>query len=271
MEKKFKIKAFLLMLICFFNCGVLCFSFTVAWFTSIRNASTQTETGFKIDSPKYVESVKYHQFKDRADSYIDFYFEESESLDDGRNSKDMGFYNLLDENYQTLMEVTLTSDAIATNEIDLYAVTEATMSHLTANETGAPDYPLTNKEGEYNSLSSIIDFYVFYSKDLEVDDTKIRLTKIHNENSDKRYNFIENDHIIEGNSVRLAKLFPSTLVVDGVAKFYIMLDYNEENCAKMYGNNLGNEAIEEGHFHQEGTDLPILGFKADFEFTLKAA
>lgn len=271
MEKKFKFKAFLLMLFCVFNCAVLCFSFTVAWFTSVTRATNQTETGFRIDSPKYVESVTYHQFKEKGNDYIDFLPEQSESLDDGRNTKDMGFYNLLDENYQTLMEITLTDDAIATNEIDLFAVTEATHSHLTANETGAPDFPLTNEEGEYNSLSSIIDFYVFFDKDLTVDETKIRLHKTDNENSDERFNFIENDQIIDGKSIRLAKLFPSTLVNNGVAKFYIMLDYNEENCAKMYGNNLGNVAIEEGHFHQVGTDLPILGFKADFEFTLKAA
>ena len=271
MEKKFKLKAILLALLCILNCGVLCFSFTVAWFTTIRQAENKTETGFKIDSPKYVESVKYYQFKNKGQDYIDFHPEESESLSDGRNKKDLGFYNLLDSNYQTLMEVTLTDDAIGAEEIDLYATTFATKSHLTANETGAPDYPLTNDEGEYNSLSSIIDFYVFFGSDLSIDDTRIRLYKDDNENSDERFNFIDNDYIVEGNTIRLAKLFPSTLVENGVAKFFIMLDYNEENCAKMYGNNIGNVAIEEGHFRQIGTDLPILGFKADFEFNLKVA
>lgn len=257
------------MILCILNCGVLCFSFAVAWFTTVRQAEN-TSTGFKIDSPKYLKEVKYYQFQNKGEDYIDFNPEESDDLSDGRNKKDLGYYNLLDSNYQTLMEVTLNNEALGVRELDLFAITEATKSHLTANETGAPEYPLTNEEGVYNSLSSIIDFYVFYGSDLTIDGTKIRVHKGDNENSDDRFNFIENDEIIESKTIRLAKLYPSVLEDNGVIKFYIMLDYNEENCAKMYGNNIGNVAIEEGHFAQPGTDLPILGFKADFMFSLKA-
>ena len=159
-------------------------------------------------------------------------------------------------------------------ELDFNATTFATQSHLTANSTGSPNYPLTNDPSRNNSLSSIVDFYVFFQKDVQVSNQKISLSKAENENNrdinDKEIcNFIDkNDDIVESKSINLVSFNAKDIAVDGVSEIYVMLDYNEENCAKMYGNNIGNTAIEKGHFLRKGTDLPILKFDADFEFDL---
>ncbi len=275
MEKRYKRKAAALMGLTVLSCGTLFVSLTAAWFTTLRQAQNNTE-GFKIGDTVLIEEIKFYQHKSTTNGLIDFYPAESTyEIGDGRYKSDLGFYNLLESNYQTLMEITLTKDAVdGEYELDFNATTFATQSHLTANSTGSPNYPLTNDPSRNNSLSSIIDFYVFFQKDVQVSNQKISLSKAENENNrdinnKEICNFIDkNDDIVESKSINLVSFNAKDIAVDGVSKIYVMLDYNEENCAKMYGNNIGNTAIEKGHFLRKGTDLPILKFDADFEFDL---
>lgn len=278
MDKKYKLKATALSLLMVFSCGTMFLSLTVAWFTALRNANSNAD-GFKIGSTNLVKEVKFFQHLENKtileDGTIEFFpTESSNEIGDGRYKTDLGFYNLLNNDYQTLMEITLTDEALDGGfSIDLLANTFATKSHLTANNTGKPEYQLSNKDGEVNSLSSIVDFYVFFQKDITFTNRSINVKIADNENEkDANGNIVRNfigsnDDLVPSKSIKLVSFNAASIAENDVAKVYIMFDYNEENCAKMYGNNLGNNAIEEGHFlNSDG--LPVLKFAADFEFDL---
>lgn len=279
MNKKYKLKATALSLLMVFSCGTMFLSLTAAWFTALRNANNNAD-GFKIGSTELIKDVKFFQHLPNTTIASDgtIKFKPVAESDDKANKADLGYYNLLENNYQTLMEITLTDDAVESGfTIDVLANTFATQSHLTADSTGHPQFELTNQSGKLNSLSSIIDFYVFFEDDIEITAQSINVKIADNENKKDSNgkticNFIDtNDDIVASRSINLVSFDAASIKnAQDTAKLYVMFDYNEENCAKMYGNNLGNTAIEEGHFYNDD-GLPVLRFAADFEFDLVIA
>lgn len=278
MKERTKYKAVIMIFMTVLASVSMFFSVTAAWFVTVRNAEANASC-FKIKDNVLIEDVKFYQYKSSNGPVVCFNNEESPyEVGDGRYKTDLGYYNLFENNYQTLMEITLTSDAVEGHvSIDFVALTFASKSHLTANMTGAPDYPLTNNPSVYNSLSSIVDFFIFYEEDISFESDGITLNRnsarnLVDEDTDKQVTNFTNSkgEIVSSRSVTLAHFNAADVATTNPssAKIYLMFDYNEENCAKMYGNNIGNEAIENGHFAQPGTGFAVLKFAADFEFDL---
>lgn len=274
MKTRLKYKAFCMIFMTVLASLSMFVSLTAAWFVTVRNADVGTN-GFQFNDTELIQGIKFYQYKSSGNGTISFNDEESPyEIGDGRYKADLGYYNLFESNYQTLMEITLTDEAVSGQvSIELTAKTFAEKSHLTANETGAPDYPLTNETGVYNSLSSIVDFFIFYESDLDFSSSSISLNRndiknVKNETTNKAISNFTNDkgEIVSSKMISLARFKANEIAVGGTAKLYLMFDYNEENCAKMYGNNIGNTAIENGHFNQDGA--AVLKFAADFEFNM---
>lgn len=276
MKERTKYKAAIMIFMTVLASVSMFFSVTAAWFVTIKNAEASAGC-FKIDNTYLIDNVKYYQYKkptgsSPASGVITFSSEES-------SSPDLGVYNLFESNYQTLMEITLTEEAAKGNvPIDLIATTKATKSHLTADDTGKADFALTNAAGQYNSLSSIVDFYAYYESDISISDGIISLSFADYKNNidsmtNKPASNFTNDkgEIIASKTIKIAHFNTGDIAnkTTGTAKIYLMLTYNEENCAKMYGNNIGNTAIEVGHAPE--TEVGVLKFEADFNLSMAVA
>lgn len=276
MKERTKYKAVIMIFMTVLASVSMFFSVTAAWFVTIKNAEASAGC-FKIDNTYLIDNVKYYQYKkptgsSPASGVITFDSEES-------SSPDLGVYNLFESNYQTLMEITLTEEAAKGNvPIDLIATTKATKSHLTADDTGKADFALTNAAGQYNSLSSIVDFYAYYESDISISDGIISLSFADYKNNidsmtNKPVSNFTNDkgEIIASKTIKIAHFNTGDIAnkTTGTAKIYLMLTYNEENCAKMYGNNIGNTAIEVGHAPE--TEVGVLKFEADFNLSMAVA
>lgn len=276
MKERTKYKAAIMIFMTVLASVSMFFSVTAAWFVTIKNAEASAGC-FKIDNTYLIDNVKYYQYKkptgsSPASGVITFGSEES-------SSPDLGVYNLFESNYQTLMEITLTEEAAKGNiPIDLIATTKATKSHLTADNTGKADFALTNAAGQYNSLSSIVDFYAYYESDISISDGIISLSFADYKNNidsmtNKPVSNFTNDkgEIIASKTIKIAHFNTGDIAnkTTGTAKIYLMLTYNEENCAKMYGNNIGNTAIEVGHAPE--TEVGVLKFEADFNLSMAVA
>lgn len=276
MKERTKYKAAIMIFMTVLASVSMFFSVTAAWFVTIKNAEASAGC-FKIDNTYLIDNVKYYQYKkptgsSPASGVITFDSEES-------SSPDLGVYNLFESNYQTLMEITLTEEAAKGNiPIDLIATTKATKSHLTADNTGKADFALTNAAGQYNSLSSIVDFYAYYESDISISDGIISLSFADYKNNidsmtNKPVSNFTNDkgEIIASKTIKIAHFNTGDIAnkTTGTAKIYLMLTYNEENCAKMYGNNIGNTAIEVGHAPE--TEAGVLKFEADFNLSMAVA
>ena len=225
--------------------------FTVySWYTSNQVVSVSTIRGTVVDN-QLIDSVEFYNFSAKSTSNGVTTLTVHES---GKNGVDMRKYNELGD-YPTefLIKINLTQE------------TSLTRISITSNAThfiGFPGEDSTHPgyitSTANLSASSIIEF-AYIPKNLLSFSTLNNVTTV--QYYEQTYTDFTYDQITGEIQRKQVEMISENVITDTV---YIMLNYNQDSLADFYGNNIGNEILEQMEEKSQSEEA-TLSFKFDFK------